>query len=159
MDQKSASRWKYYFTIIYFVISTFSVPPHIRLTGIFSGGCHPTRFSFLLISRDFRLFFVSASCLGFSHSSSEKLQALVPFAHLSGCLSFAFSYTSFRWRNSQCIQCFQHCRSLHRTSIIRMQHQQFFLHISDIYLFIPINSFHQFTRMLYTMLLLNLLLL
>ena len=26
--------------------------------GIFSGGCHPTRFSFLLISRDFRLFFL-----------------------------------------------------------------------------------------------------
>ncbi len=53
-------------------------------------------FPFFKFYEAFTSFFVSFSCLGFNHSSPEKLQSLVSFAHLSGCFFFASSYTSLR---------------------------------------------------------------
>ena len=59
--------------------------------GIFSGGCHPTRFPFFLLYEAFASVFVSFSCFGFNHSSSEKLQSLVSLAQRPGCFFFASS--------------------------------------------------------------------
>ena len=76
------------------------IPPYICLIhGIFSGGCHPPNFPFFKIYEAFDPFSVSFFCFGFNHSSSEKLQSLISPDHLSGCFSFAFAYTSFRFSN------------------------------------------------------------
>ena len=76
------------------------IPPYICLIhGIFLGGCHPPNFPFFKIYEAFAPFSVSFFCFGFNHSSSEKLQSLISPDHLSGCFSFAFAYTSFRFSN------------------------------------------------------------
>ena len=62
-------------------------------TRNFFGWLSPNPFPFFLIYEAFAsvFVFVSFSCFGFNHSSSEKLQSLVSLAQRSGCFFFASS--------------------------------------------------------------------
>lgn len=71
--------------------SVINVPPCSVISEFFRVVVTLPDFPFFKFYEAFASFFVSFSCFGFNHSSSEKLQSLVSFAHLSGCFSFAFS--------------------------------------------------------------------